>query len=205
MKIARPAASSLAARRRMQATAQRDNRFERHVRSELHKRGVRFRIHYRLPELGSRSIDIALVRSKTAIFIDGCFWHCCPEHATFPKKNRAWWLNKIRANQMRDVDTNTRLTRAGWKVLRFWEHQPVEQLLSIILHQHQRRGLKEIAKRRTLSAQLGATRRKRRDNQTTPANIQRPGLSRRPSQTSQDRARNLRRTGIHAPADFEAS
>jgi DNA mismatch endonuclease (patch repair protein) len=162
----RPAASSLAVRRRMQATAQRDNSFERQVRSELHKQGLRFRIHYRVSALHARSIDIALVGSKTAIFVDGCFWHGCPKHATFPKSNRDWWLQKIRANKKRDLDTNARLKSAGWKVLRFWEHDPPHELSRIILRQFRKRKLKTARKTATASAQAQATARKRQGSRT---------------------------------------
>jgi DNA mismatch endonuclease (patch repair protein) len=162
----RPAASSQAVRLRMQATAQRDNFSERQVRSALHKQGLRFRIHYRVPVLGRRSIDIALVRSKIAIFIDGCFWHCCPKHATFPKSNRAWWLQKIRGNKKRDLDTSTRLKSAGWKVLRFWEHERLDVLLRTVLRQHHKRQFKTARTATTPSVQSQATERKRRGSRT---------------------------------------
>jgi DNA mismatch endonuclease (patch repair protein) len=55
--------------------------------------------------------------------VDGCFWHACPIHATWPKKNASWWREKILANQRRDRDTDSRLEARGWKVLRFWEHE----------------------------------------------------------------------------------
>ncbi len=57
-----------------------------------------------------------------AVFVDGCFWHGCPEHSTVPKANREWWVEKIRANQARDRDTDAHLEGLGWLVLRFWEH-----------------------------------------------------------------------------------
>jgi len=54
--------------------------------------------------------------------IDGCFWHCCPVHATQPKANAAWWRAKLAGNVARDRDTDRRLRQAGWRVLRVWEH-----------------------------------------------------------------------------------
>lgn len=129
----RPAASSPAARKRMQGTAQRGNRSERRLRSALHIKGIRFRNHYRIAVLPRRSIDIALVGVKIAIFIDGCFWHGCPRHGTMPKSNRAWWKTKINTNQLRDRDTNIELRKAGWKVMRIWEHQPVEVVVLRII------------------------------------------------------------------------
>lgn len=130
---ARPAASSPAARKRMQATAQKGNRSERRLRSALHVEGIRFRNHYRIAALPRRSIDIALVGVKIAIFIDGCFWHGCPRHGTRPKSNWAWWKTKINTNQLRDRDTNVKLRKAGWKVMRVWEHQPVDVIMLRII------------------------------------------------------------------------
>ena len=62
------------------------------------------------------------------MFVDGCFWHGCPEHGTTPKTNRAWWVEKLRANQVRDRDTTERLLEAGWAVVRAWEHEDAEQV-----------------------------------------------------------------------------
>lgn len=61
-------------------------------------------------------------RARVAVFVDGCFWHGCPAHGTWPKANAAWWRDKIRANVRRDRDTDAALATAGWRVLRFWEH-----------------------------------------------------------------------------------
>jgi DNA mismatch endonuclease (patch repair protein) len=61
------------------------------------------------------------------VFVDGCFWHACPVHATWPKANGPWWRSKILANVARDRDTDSRLKKAGWKVLRFWEHENSER------------------------------------------------------------------------------
>ena len=58
-----------------------------------------------------------------AVFVDGCFWHGCPEHATWPKRNADFWRQKIEANRQRDADTNARLEAAGWTALRFWSHE----------------------------------------------------------------------------------
>ena len=61
--------------------------------------------------------------SRLLVFIDGCFWHGCPKHGTWPKANAQWWRTKIQANTQRDLDTDKRLKRDGWTVLRFWEHE----------------------------------------------------------------------------------
>lgn len=60
------------------------------------------------------------------MFVDGCFWHACPEHGTVPKANRAWWQAKLARNRERDVDTDRRLKESGWTSVRVWEHEPAE-------------------------------------------------------------------------------
>jgi DNA mismatch endonuclease (patch repair protein) len=119
---ARPEASSDAVRRRMRATRRRDTPGELALRRELRALGLRYRTEYPLPGTRRRA-DVAFVRPRVAVFIDGCFWHGCPQHGTWPKKNAAWWRQKIEANRSRDRDTERTLRAAGWKVLRFWEHE----------------------------------------------------------------------------------
>jgi DNA mismatch endonuclease (patch repair protein) len=58
-----------------------------------------------------------------AVFVDGCFWHSCPLHATTPTANREWWVAKLDRNQERDRQTDEHLRDLGWTVLRFWEHE----------------------------------------------------------------------------------
>lgn len=90
----------------MQSQATRDTKPEIMLRQELHRRGVRYRLHRRdLPG----TPDIVLVRCRVAIFVDGCFWHGCPEHFTPPKSNRQWWLNKIAATGERDARADAAL------------------------------------------------------------------------------------------------
>ena len=104
----------------MQAQAVRDTEPETALRRELHRRGVRFRAHRRdLPGCP----DIVLVRVKVAVFVDGCFWHGCPEHFVIPKANRQWWLDKIASNRRRDARNDMMLREIGWKVVRIWEHE----------------------------------------------------------------------------------
>lgn len=107
----------------MQATRQRDTPAELALRRELHRRGLRYRVDY--PPLRGlpRRADIVFTRAKVAVFSDGCWWHGCPEHRTWPKANATWWEAKIHANQQRDRDTDTRLKAAGWTVVRVWEHE----------------------------------------------------------------------------------
>lgn len=108
---------------RMSRTFQRDNRQELALRSVLHRRGLRFRIHSRLIPHSRRTVDIVFPAPRVAVFLDGCFWHGCPIHGTNPKNNAAWWRNKIDTNIARDRDTDTRLREAGWTVIRVWEHE----------------------------------------------------------------------------------
>jgi DNA mismatch endonuclease (patch repair protein) len=70
-----------------------------------------------------RRADLLFTRVRVAVFIDGCFWHSCPDHATFPAANRDWWATKLRRNVERDRETDARLAAEGWHVLRFWEHE----------------------------------------------------------------------------------
>src|ERR1700722_2901106 len=119
--------------RRMAATRGRDNPYERALRSVLHRRGLRFRLHRRLiPENRRRTVDIVLSSSRIAIFLDGCFWHGCPRHGTQSKSNAEWWREKIRENRARDRDTTRRLRALGWTVLRIWEHQPIDDAADLI-------------------------------------------------------------------------
>jgi len=109
--------------RRMARTAQRDNRGERALRSELHRRGLRFRLHRPIVQGTRRTADVVFAGAKLAVFVDGCFWHGCPAHGTRPKNNAAWWRAKIAANMARDRDTDSRLEALGWTVVRVWAHE----------------------------------------------------------------------------------
>jgi DNA mismatch endonuclease, patch repair protein len=121
----RPAASSSAALARMVRQRRRDTRPEMAIRRLLHARGMRYRVDAALPGMHRRA-DLLFRSSRVAVFVDGCFWHACPEHGTMPKNNAAWWSAKIAANAGRDRDTDRRLTAAGWAVLRIWEHEAPE-------------------------------------------------------------------------------
>lgn len=118
-----PKPLSPAVRRRMQQTEGRDTTPELALRSELHRVGLRFRLHRALLPGSTRRADIVLVASRTAVFVDGCFWHGCPRHGSWPKNNAAWWREKITKNRRRDRDTDRRLRSAGWTVVRSWAHE----------------------------------------------------------------------------------
>lgn len=109
--------------RRMARTRGRDNPLEKALRSALFRSGLRYRIHYPVPGTPRRTIDIAFPAQKLAVFVDGCFWHGCPAHGTWPTRNSAFWRAKIHANRERDLQTDASLRESGWRVLRFWEHE----------------------------------------------------------------------------------
>ena len=101
----------------------RDTKPELRLRSELHRRGFRFFVD-RAPMQGvRRRADLVFPRRRVAVYVDGCFWHGCPLHGTWPKNNADWWRRKIQRNQERDLDTDQRLQDAGWIVVRVWEHE----------------------------------------------------------------------------------
>lgn len=120
---ARPLPASAATRDRMSAQRPRDTAPELALRRELHRRGRRYRVDLApLPGMRRRA-DLVFPRARVAVFVDGCFWHRCPVHATFPKNNAQWWATKLDGNVARDRDTDTRLAEAGWTVVRIWEHE----------------------------------------------------------------------------------
>ena len=138
-KIQKPIPSSKTASNRMKAAKPRDTAPEKALRSELHKKGLRYRIDVRPVETLNRRADIVFRSAKVAVFVDGCFWHGCPKHGTQAKANAEFWRNKIKQNQARDAETNQLLKKAGWKVVRVWEHESpgkaTEKILNIIIKQ----------------------------------------------------------------------
>ena len=108
---------------------------EEALRSALHRRGLRFRKDHALRVDDGRPIrpDVVFTRARVAVFIDGCFWHGCPQHGTTPKANSGYWGPKLARNVARDRANEQRLTAAGWRVLRIWEHTPVEEAANIVV------------------------------------------------------------------------
>ncbi|MGW5634097.1 very short patch repair endonuclease [Streptomyces sp. NPDC003832] len=115
--------SSPAVSARMSKQSSRDTAPEVAVRRLLHAAGLRYRVNVPVPGMPRRTIDIVFTRARIAVFLDGCFWHGCPQHATQPKANAEWWRNKLDKNMARDGETTRHLEAAGWTVLRFWEHE----------------------------------------------------------------------------------
>lgn len=133
MKRERPAAASQLIRKRMQRQRRKDTALEMSVRRELHAAGVRYRVDVRPePDLRTRG-DIVWRGHRVVVFLDGCFWHRCPEHSTTPKNNSAWWADKIESNVKRDREADERLRERGWRVLRFWEHENAADIVERIV------------------------------------------------------------------------
>ncbi|MBF6194152.1 very short patch repair endonuclease [Nocardia sp. CDC186] len=127
-------ASTAAVRSAMRANRRRDTRPELAIRRLVHAAGLRYRVDYP-PLKGNRRMraDLVFTRAKVAVFIDGCFWHGCPEHHRPSRTNAEFWANKISANRERDSRTNTLLRQTGWTVLRVWEHEAPDQAAGRII------------------------------------------------------------------------
>jgi DNA mismatch endonuclease (patch repair protein) len=112
----------------MKGNRRANTRPELAVRSELHRRGLRFRkdVVLRMPDVRTTA-DVVFPRQRLAVFIDGCFWHQCPEHSHVPRANPGYWEHKLARTVERDARVTARLREHGWTVLRIWEHVPVEQ------------------------------------------------------------------------------
>lgn len=113
----------------MKRVKNRDSAAELSLRSALHAEGLRFRLHRRVEGV---SIDIVFPGPKVAVFVDGCFWHGCPEHATFPKSNQDYWLPKLAENKERDERQSKHLQGMGWKVIRVWEHDCLPHAANVV-------------------------------------------------------------------------
>lgn len=116
----------------MATTRRRDTRPELALRSALHRLGLRFFVDR--PVVGNRRrVDIVFPTERLAVFVDGCFWHSCPEHGTTPRQNREWWIAKLEANQARDADTDRVLRDKGWSVIRIFEHEEPAVAADVVL------------------------------------------------------------------------
>ena len=125
-----PKASSVAVRHVMQENVGRETNPERKLRSLLFRAGLRFRKNYSPIPNKRITVDIYFPRQRICIFVDGCFWHGCPLHFAVPKTHSAWWQEKVADNRQRD-DRQTRLLSVlGWSVIRMWEHELKEDIIS---------------------------------------------------------------------------
>ncbi|MGI2324241.1 MULTISPECIES: very short patch repair endonuclease [unclassified Methylococcus] len=133
--------SSPEASRRMARVRQRGTDVEIELRRALHALGLRYRLQVPLSRKPRRVADIVFIGARVAVFVDGCFWHGCPLHATWPKENAGFWRAKIEANRARDADTTRRLRELGWEVIRVWSHEdPVEAARRIHDRVRERKG-----------------------------------------------------------------
>lgn len=115
-------ANKISPEKRSQLMAQikgRSTKPELILRHALWARGLRYRLH---PKLPGRP-DVVFTKAKVAVFIDGCFWHGCPLHGHIPKSNQRYWKPKLARNHARDLATNQALIALGWLPMRFWEHE----------------------------------------------------------------------------------
>jgi DNA mismatch endonuclease, patch repair protein len=119
----------------MRANRRTDTKPELALRRALHAVGYRYRKDYRLDLDGGKRVrpDIAFTARRVAVFVDGCFWHCCPQHGSKPAVNVGYWDPKLRRNVERDRAADTALTAAGWAVVRIWEHESTDDAVAAVL------------------------------------------------------------------------
>jgi DNA mismatch endonuclease (patch repair protein) len=119
----------------MRGSTRRDTKPELALRSELHRRGLRFRVDYPIQALGRRvRADVAFPRRRVAVFVDGCFWHRCPQHGRTPEVNLEYWQPKFKRNVERDRAVDAALRSAGWGVVRVWEHEIPPHAANVVEH-----------------------------------------------------------------------
>jgi DNA mismatch endonuclease, patch repair protein len=119
--------------RNMQAIRRTNTKPEVTLRSALHRLGYRFRKDLRIAA-GERWVrpDIVFTRARVAVFVDGCFWHACPEHGRQPGVNQWYWSPKLAQNVSRDRLNDSALEHNGWRVVRIWEHVPIEAAVDLV-------------------------------------------------------------------------
>jgi DNA mismatch endonuclease, patch repair protein len=132
----------------MRANRRTDTKPEMALRRALHGRGLRYRKDYRLDLDGARvRPDIAFTARRVAVFVDGCFWHVCPQHGTKPANNTWYWGPKLTRNVERDRAADAALAAAGWRVVRVWEHEPLETAIAAVVAALQAAGYSQRATR----------------------------------------------------------
>jgi DNA mismatch endonuclease, patch repair protein len=119
----------------MRANRRTDTKPEVALRRALHAQGYRFRKDYRLDLADGKRVrpDIAFTARRVAVFVDGCFWHACPDHGSKPANNVWYWEPKLRRNVERDRAADAALAAAGWDVVRVWEHEPIDAAVTAVL------------------------------------------------------------------------
>jgi DNA mismatch endonuclease, patch repair protein len=118
----------------MRANRRKDTKPELALRRALHAQGYRYRKDYRLELAGARvRPDIAFTARRVAVFVDGCFWHCCPQHGSQPANNTWYWEPKLARNVERDRAADAALDAAGWSVVRIWEHESLEAAVAAVV------------------------------------------------------------------------
>jgi DNA mismatch endonuclease, patch repair protein len=119
----------------MRANKRADTKPEIALRSALHRLGYRYRKDHRLDLTEGTRVrpDIVFTARKVAVFVDGCFWHACPEHGREPTVNEWYWAPKLRRNVARDRAADTALAAAGWRVIRLWEHMPLAEATAAVI------------------------------------------------------------------------
>ena len=119
-------APDTATRRRMLRVGQANTAAEVAIRRILFARGLRYRVDHKPVQSLRTKADLAFLGPRVAVYINGCFWHGCPDHGTWPKKNEVFWRRKIEANVARDKRIDAALEATGWMVVRVWEHESPE-------------------------------------------------------------------------------
>nr|WP_318539775.1 very short patch repair endonuclease [Terribacillus saccharophilus] len=125
-------------RKNMQAIKSQ-SQLENLVTKSLWNKGVRFRKNVK--NLCGKP-DIAIKKYKVVIFIDSCFWHCCPLHGNRPKSNTNYWDKKLKRNIERDIEVNNYYLEKGWFIKRVWEHEVKDDFektikdIAVFINQH---------------------------------------------------------------------
>jgi DNA mismatch endonuclease (patch repair protein) len=130
-----PHPSSAGRSANMRANRRSDTKPELALRRALHKLGYRYRKDLRLQLAAGAKVrpDITFTARKVAVFVDGCFWHCCPDHGSKPAANTWYWQPKLARNVERDRIADAALTQAGWQVIRVWEHESVDAAVAAVV------------------------------------------------------------------------
>jgi len=116
----------------MQSNKGKDTKPEVALRSAVHALGLRYRVSTRPLKDLRRTADLVFTKARVAVFLDGCFWHGCPQHHTISATNAKFWADKVEGNKARDRDTDEHLRHAGWVSIRIWEHEdPLDAALRV--------------------------------------------------------------------------